>query len=321
MTLRSAGALFLKLAVSGALIWWVTRKIDLDDLLARVGDASLPWLLAVAALATVQLVVITLRWHAVLRFQGYAVSAIDTVRNLMAGVFFNQTLPSGIGGDAVRAWLLVRRQVPLGGAVTAVFTDRATGLITLIVMTAIAAPFLFLDAAVMASAGARYVNPLVAALIAGLVVFYGVLLALPRLPRAATRLGARAQGFYGAVRRALIDRRVAPGLMGLSLAGHAAGLLTVAANAQLFAVPVALGAIFVLVPIALVVATLPISIAGWGVREGAFVTALGLVGVAATDALLLGLATGFVQLAQGLVGGAFWVAGGRRLPPVSSPAT
>jgi len=293
MTLRSAGALLLKLAVSAALIWWVTRGVDLDDLWARVGDASLPWLVAVAALATVQLVVLGFRWHAVLRFQGHA----------------------------VRAWLLVRRQVPLGGAVTAVFTDRATGLITLVMVTAIAAPLLFLDAAVMASARARYVSPLLAVLIAGLVVFYGALLTLPRLPRAATRLGARAQGFYGAVRSALIDRRVAPGLMGLSLAGHAAGLLTVAANAQLFAVPVALGAIFVLVPIALVVATLPVSIAGWGVREGAFVTALGLVGVAATDALLLGLATGFVQLAQGLVGGAFWVAGGPQLPPASSPAT
>lgn len=318
--LKRVGGILLKLGVSGALIWWVTRDVRFIDISMRVQEASLGWLAAVAVLATVQLVILGFRWHAVLRFQGHAASATDTARNLMAGVFFNQTLPSGIGGDAVRAWLLVRRQVPLGGAVTAVFTDRATGLITLVLVTAIAAPFLFLDAAVMTSAGARYVSPLLAALIAGLVVFYGALLALPRLPKAATRLGGRAQGFYGAVRSALIDRRVAPGLMGLSLAGHAAGLLTVAANAQLFAVPVALGAIFVLVPIALVVATLPVSIAGWGVREGAFVTALGLVGVAATDALLLGLATGFVQLAQGLVGGAFWVAGGRQLPTVSSPA-
>jgi uncharacterized protein (TIRG00374 family) len=319
--LKRVGGILLKLGVSGILIWWVTRDVRFTDISIRLQEASLGWLAGVAVLASVQLAILGLRWHAVLRFQGHAVSAVDTARNLMAGIFFNQTLPSGIGGDAVRAWLLVRRRVPLGGAVTAVFTDRATGLITLVVMTAIAVPFLFLDTAVMASAGARYLTPLLAALIAGLVVFYGVLLALPRLPKAATRLGARAQGLYGAVRRALVDRRVAPGLMGLSLASHAAGLLTVAANAQLFAVPVALGTIFVLVPIALVVATLPVSIAGWGVREGAFVTALGLVGVAATDALLLGLATGFVQLAQGLVGGAFWLAGGRGLPPASSPAT
>jgi len=63
----------------------------------------------------------------------------------------------------------------------------------------------------------------------------------------------------------------------------------------------------ILVPPVILVTTLPISIAGWGVREGAMVTAFGLVGVPAEGALVLSLMFGLWGIVMGLPGGVIWL--------------
>ena len=66
----------------------------------------------------------------------------------------------------------------------------------------------------------------------------------------------------------------------------------------------------VLVPPVMLVTTLPISIAGWGVREGAMVAAFGFVGVPAQESLLLSLLFGVLGIVVALPGGLIWLAGG-----------
>ncbi|HEC14310.1 MAG TPA: UPF0104 family protein, partial [Rhodospirillales bacterium] len=63
----------------------------------------------------------------------------------------------------------------------------------------------------------------------------------------------------------------------------------------------------VLFPPVLLVTTLPISIAGWGVREGAMVAAFGLVGVPAEGALVLSILFGLLSIAISLPGGVIWL--------------
>ena len=65
---------------------------------------------------------------------------------------------------------------------------------------------------------------------------------------------------------------------------------------------------FTLVPSALLIAMVPISLAGWGVREVVFIQAFSLAGVAPSHALALSLLYGFVGLVTGLFGGAVWLA-------------
>ena len=69
-----------------------------------------------------------------------------------------------------------------------------------------------------------------------------------------------------------------------------------------------LGAALTVVPTIVLVAMAPISIAGWGVREGAMVIGLGLLGVSAADALAVSVSYGLVQIAVGVLGGSLWLA-------------
>jgi uncharacterized membrane protein YbhN (UPF0104 family) len=71
----------------------------------------------------------------------------------------------------------------------------------------------------------------------------------------------------------------------------------------------------VLVPPVILVATLPISIAGWGAREVAMVTVFGLIGVPSAQATALSVLFGVATLATALPGGLFWLME-RRITPL-----
>ena len=73
---------------------------------------------------------------------------------------------------------------------------------------------------------------------------------------------------------------------------------------------------FTLVPAALLLAMIPISIAGWGVREVIFIQAFSLAGVASGDALALSLFYGCAGMLMGILGGAVWFAERRLQSPV-----
>ena len=72
-----------------------------------------------------------------------------------------------------------------------------------------------------------------------------------------------------------------------------------------------LQALFLVLPVILI-ATIPISIAGWGVRESAMVLAFSYAGLTASDGLIVSILFGFTTLAVGAIGGIVWIASGYR---------
>ncbi len=65
-----------------------------------------------------------------------------------------------------------------------------------------------------------------------------------------------------------------------------------------------------LVPPVLLIATVPVSIAGWGLREGTMATAFTLAGLSAEDGVLISVLFGLMYVVTGCVGGLIWIASG-----------
>ena len=103
------------------------------------------------------------------------------------------------------------------------------------------------------------------------------------------------------------------GLAALSIFSHAWTVLIAFVLSLGMGVEVGLLEMMVLVPPVVLMSMLPISLAGWGVREGAMVAALGLVGVAPADALALSVVFGLILLIGALPGAAIWFVTGRRI--------
>ena len=129
----------LKLVISIGLLGVLFARTDLGDLWQNVRNASLPWVFAALGLYLVQMLVATWRWRALLVPQGVTVGHRTLLSSYLVATFFNNFLPSNIGGDVIR----IRDTAgPAGSrtlAATVVLVDRGIGLMGLVLVAAMGA--------------------------------------------------------------------------------------------------------------------------------------------------------------------------------------
>jgi glycosyltransferase 2 family protein len=82
-----------------------------------------------------------LRWREISSLCHAPLTDLQAFRYNMIGAFFNQTLPSSIGGDAVRLWLVNRTGAGWRSATYSILTDRAVGLIALALIVVASLPW------------------------------------------------------------------------------------------------------------------------------------------------------------------------------------
>ncbi|HWI13389.1 MAG TPA: lysylphosphatidylglycerol synthase transmembrane domain-containing protein [Burkholderiales bacterium] len=301
----------LRLLVTAALVAFLVGKVDIGDVLTRLRRVDLRYAGAAAALLLLQLVLSGARWQLVARLLAVPLALQPAIRLALIGQFFSQALPSAIGGDAVRAWLVSRGNIGFGRALVTVVCDRAIGLVMLLAIACVTLPLFF--ERVTAAAPRHALAVLYAALWSG---FLLLLWAGPRLLQPFMRFKVTA-GLYMIVEglRTLVrPRGHAATVLVLALVIQSAVIAGVYWLAQALGVAVRLGDCFAIVPPVMLAAMVPLSIAGWGVREGAMVAGFGLLGVPAADALAVSLLFGITQLALALPGGALWLRSGATAP-------
>jgi uncharacterized protein (TIRG00374 family) len=299
---RSIWLRALQIGVTLALIVVLIKQIRWADLTALAARAQ--WGLAALSAAPV----VTGHILNVKRWQGLIRDATLRYDRLVvyygAGLFANNFLPTGLGGDGVRAALL-GRDVSIGRAAFSVGLDRSIGLASYTALLAIGwiikpLPGLTLDRVAVGAAQ-------VTAILLGLTLLaLGVgVLAVRTSPRVRRRVSDARQGwalYRGslAVRRWLIVLSVAYGLSALSNL-----LLAVAHWLILSAFGLNLGfdAAVWLVLIGSLSLLLPIAINGLGVMESVYVLVLARYGVAAIDALAVALSIRALMIGFSLLGG------------------
>lgn len=125
-----------QLAVTVAMLWWVFHdpnqraqmKLALRQAnYAWVGGGILAYLIVEIAAA--------LRWQILLRVQKIRLSLPRLSGLFLIGMFYNQFLPGGTGGDIIKSYLLLKETDKKAGALLAVVFDRLIGLVALVAIT------------------------------------------------------------------------------------------------------------------------------------------------------------------------------------------
>jgi uncharacterized membrane protein YbhN (UPF0104 family) len=224
------------------------------------------------------LLVGALRWHLFLRAGDVRTTIPQTLRAYWIGMFANNFLPTGFGGDAARALLVSRAAPSTGRAVSTVIVDRLTALICLVLVAWL----------VLAISPSDVPSSLVAVLAAATAV--GILTAATLVLVARrgkfTRVVAQLWGAVGGRERAggVLLVTTPLGLLYQGAMVLAAWIIARSINLDL-----SFALLAVVTPLVIVVTLFPISIAGFGVREGGYVALLAEAGVSAHDATLLSL--------------------------------
>jgi glycosyltransferase 2 family protein len=277
-----------RIVISAGLLAIVALSIDWADVTDRLSDAS--W--GLFALATLLLIsnisLAALRWQLLLNGAGLHPRLRASLRAYWIGLFANNLLPTGFGGDAVRAWLVAPKGAPLARALTSVIVDRATAFGVLL-------PIAWLGAAIGGDEIPSTIVVLLAIVTA--VSAAGALVAVVLLRRRGlgrflpAAMRPWAAEVASTLRRYGSERERMAEVVFLAVAFQ---FLIIAATwvlSESLGLDIGPELIAVVLPLVLFATIIPISIAGFGVREGAFVALLGEAGVSSADAVLLSLAT------------------------------
>src|ERR1700756_3935078 len=120
-----------RVVVTLGLLYLALRGINFATIQSRLTQINLLWI-ALAVLVTIfQIFLGALRWREISDLCHAPLSDLRAFRYNMIGSFFNQTLPSSIGGDAVRLWLVNRSGAGWRAATYSILTDLSVGLISL----------------------------------------------------------------------------------------------------------------------------------------------------------------------------------------------
>ena len=138
--MRRALSFLVKLAVSGLLLYLALNWVNLGRVASRLSQIDPKWLAPALIGLLVQSFLLAQRWQAILTRCGTELSLRQVFRFSLISMFFNQTLPSSVGGDAVRIWL-VGKQANWRTATYSVLVDRVVGVVGLAVLVTACLPW------------------------------------------------------------------------------------------------------------------------------------------------------------------------------------
>lgn len=297
----------IKLSISVALIYWILRGTEVREIWSAINSANLVLLFIAFLLHFVGFYISSLRWRLLLKSQGVKSSIPFLIRSYMVSAFLNNLLPSIVGGDAIRVYDSWRLGQNKGTAVAVVFVDRFLGLVALMLFAlcgllivdqlAVFLPLLplwmglsflgmLLVIWIVFSPSAYLLNWLQTIRFPGCKKIQNIL----------NKIVTAFLGFKGQ-KKALIN-----GLW-LSILLQTNVVLHYFLIAQALNFDVSLANFFLIIPLAIFMMMLPISINGIGLRESVFVLFFSAFGVLKYQAIAFSwLAYGLVII-QGLLGG------------------
>ena len=292
----------LKFVVTIGSLSWILRSIDVTSVLQIIQDSDFKYLLFALIPMLFQVIIAAIRWKKVLKNLSHSHSFARVLYCLWIGLFFSQTLPSSIGGDVVRGYYICKEGCSLKSSTLSVLLDRIFGMTGLLVLVVITTPLFF-----------NRINDETAKL--GLIIIsiisVGSILSIFvfNFPKKISH--------WKVVRMLFVLMQEAKKIMFSSLSGAKLIVLSVVVHtiSIISVVILSLGAglniswidIMLIVPLATLFMTIPISIAGWGVREGVMVLGLGYLGVSSESALTLAILFGLLPLIISLPGIVFWI--------------
>jgi uncharacterized protein (TIRG00374 family) len=301
----------VQLLVTGALLYWVFHDPTIRaEMYKNLQRASKSWIIAAILAYIIVEIAAVVRWQILLKVQGINLSNARITALFFIGMFYNQFLPGGTGGDIVKTYLLWK-ETPLKkpGALLAVLFDRMIGLIALIIITGV---LIFLRYGWLTrETGAQLdSNPLhnprfyvwlVLAVFGASVLFVSttfVISGFNLLHKLPHRFPGREKLIEISAAYHLYARhwRATTAAFGASLVCHLGTFATFLCVAYAFQVGVAPLDFFAIMPIERTISSLPISFAGVGTREFILqVMLFNLCAVAPAVARMIGL-TGFTVI-------------------------
>jgi glycosyltransferase 2 family protein len=299
----------MKIVVSVSLVFWLFQRIGSQAIVRQLTSANWWWILAAVATFAASNVLGALQWHILLRSQNVPVSFRQSLSFYHVGLFFNNFLIGNIGGDALRIYDVRRFSGDGTIAVSTVVFDRFIGFLTL---TSVAMAVSLLWIRRLASLDAVYVTGMVL-LVWVVALFFlfnekaGGMIGRIFRPLLPSGIAEKIHAIYSSINQLRNSRRILSQLFSISVIvqllrvlTHYLAALSVGARAGIYY-------FFIFIPIIALLASLPISFGGIGVREQSAAVIFATVGLAASKVVTFEFLAYLVGVLAALPGGLVFI--------------
>jgi uncharacterized protein (TIRG00374 family) len=301
---RKNALLIARCGISVGLMYLALRHVDWMSVLPLLRSIRLGWIATATLILIVQFTITSFRWKLLLEASGISISFRKTIYFIFIAAFFNQTLPGTFGGDAARIMLLRGAGNQWRPSVNSVVIDRAIGgaaLASLVLACCLGtASYLRNSNERLALSGTSLIC---------LMAFLAILF-VGKLPTP-WRFTRELLDNLKPISRIVFQSFSAPArvvsVIALSIAIHVLSTCSIWCLANALSVDLSIAQGMFLIPPVLLISTVPISIAGWGLRENAMVSLLGYAGVSSATSLLVSILFGLLLVILGGVGGVIWM--------------
>jgi len=284
-----------RVGVSLALMGVIFYRMDLSQLVGLMRGADVRFLALATGLVIVGLVIGAYRWQRLLIALGISMPLHTLTASYFVGLFFNNFLPTSMGGDVVRIYDVARYSRRPSASAASVIAERA--------LSSLAQGLIALVGLALGYDIARRFAGEIAALFAVLCLILLALLFGDRWGRRIALLRGKVRAALESIAFCLRDKSLALGVIFVSLFFHAVIVLINYAIFQALGADVSLIYCFLVIPVILFITLLPVSINGLGIREWAYIYFFGRLGLSMTESVAASLMFFFLLILVSLIGG------------------
>ena len=306
---------WIKLLISVSIIGFILTRIEWQTFLQTLCSGDVLLLVSAFILLWVERGWAVVKWHFLLRTQGAAIAWWTLFAIYNIGAFWGLFLPSSLSTDVVRGYYLSQNTRNMELSAASVVVDRMMGLFSLLFLCLVSI--------------AVYSSKLQASVIEHVVLsslFFIFLAVLAHLDWVSDVLERKIPFFTShalgkkliSMHRAFLQFKKFPRILVISflfsLVLQLIRVITMYVTARAFGIDADIVTFFIVVPITVIVIMIPISVGGLGVREGAFVSLFGLVGIGVNDSFVISGTNSVMVTLIGLMGGIFYIAYKNKVP-------
>ena len=266
---------------------------------------SLGWLGLHLLAMVVERLVFTWKWHGLLTARGVDIPIINLLVITLVGKFWGMFLPSSVGVDVVRGYYLYRYTGRGADSASSVLVDKIIALWALLLIGSVG----------LVVYGKVFDGPEIGFYLLGIMALTAACLYVAVRPKFADwlsaclprMLGDRVGGSIGKLYSSLLSYQDHPAALVrcflLALLMQFLRILGAWTMASALGIEIPFIYYFLFIPVSMLLIMLPVSIGGFGMREGVLVALFALAGFSTTDAFALGFGVSITDLASSLVGG------------------
>ncbi len=286
----------VKIICSLAILAVLFHQIHLKEVLPYLKNIhTTPFIAAILFVLGGNLIAIY-RWVVIIKTLKMPTATVFYLKTYFVGVMFNQLLPSSIGGDAYRMFEITKLNIPKRLAITSVLADRLIGFLGLILLSVATLPVahsllperIFLGVTLLLFACCSAVISLYFLNTLRIALFEKKLRWLYDL---SNTLNASSSSFADLLKK-----------IALSVLTNLSSSISFYFIAVALNVPCHILSFMIIIPLVTLLMMIPLSMAGWGIREGAMVYFGAMIGLSQPAALAISLLSGLILIINSLPG-------------------